>query len=252
MRKFFTILITIISTSLLLAGINVKSALAASVRVPILTYHYVGNNPNPKDLQRNALSISPDKFDAQMNWLSKNGYTPITLDTLWAIFGHKTNAPAKPIVITIDDGYIDFYTTAFPIMQKYGFHSVAFIPTGLIGGSYYMNWDQIKELQRTGLVSFEAHSVSHAYLPGLSWNQMYKELGDSKITLQSQINFPVNFIAYPYGATNASVISAAQKAGFVGGAGTWFGRANYPSMNLPRIRVSGAWNLGYFAKVVQP
>ncbi len=243
MKKLISLILILIVTTIIFS----HPVVSAPVRVPILLYHYVGNNPNPKDLQRNALSISPDKFDAQMNWLSQNGYTPITLDTLWAIFNRQAQAPAKPIVITIDDGYIDFYTTAAPILRKYGFHSVAFIPTGLIGGGYYMNWGQIQELQRTGLVSFEAHTVTHAYLPKLSWNQMLAELQNSKNTLSAQIGYPVNFIAYPYGAVNQIVVSAAQKAGFVGGVGTWFGKASYPSLVLPRIRVSGFWSLETFA-----
>lgn len=220
---------------------------AASVRIPILTYHYVANNPNPKDVQRDALSVSPDKFDAQMNYLSKNGYTPITLDTLYGIFNKQTIAPTKPVVLTFDDGYIDFYSIVYPILRKYNFHAVSFIATGLIGGSYYMNWNQIKEIQSSGLVNFEDHTVTHANLPSLSYSAALKQMVDSKNTLQSQTGYPVNFIAYPYGASNSSVQTAAQKAGFVGGLGTWYGKASNPGMNMPRIKVSGYWSIKEFA-----
>src|SRR5689334_6826747 len=121
-----------------------KTTFATSI--PILTYHYIANNPNPKDIQRDALSVSPDKFEAQMDYLSKNGFEPITLDTMYAIFHNQTHAPIKPVVLTFDDGYIDFYTNVYPILRRFNFHAVSFIPTGLIGGSYYMNWNQIKEI----------------------------------------------------------------------------------------------------------
>ena len=233
---------------LFLIGIFTPSGTeATSVNVPILMYHYIANNPNPKDLTRNTLSVPPDKFEAQMDYLSKNGYTPISLDTLYGIFNKQTTSPSKPIVLTFDDGYRDFYTTAFPILRRFNFHAVSFIATGLVGGGYYMNWGQIKEIAQTGLVTFEAHTVSHANLPSLSLSNVIKQLQDSKNIVQSQTGYPVNFIAYPFGATNGSVQSAAQKVGFAGGLGTWFGKASGPSFNMPRMRISGQMSIKDFA-----
>ena len=223
------------------------SVQAASLRVPILTYHYIASNPNPKDRARNSLSVSPDKFEAQMQYLAQNGYTPITLDTLYGIFDEQTFAPAKPIVLTFDDGYEDFYTNAFPILRRFNFHAVSFIPTGLIGGSYYMNWNQIKEIASSGLVTFEGHSVTHANLPSLSFAAALKQLVDSKNVLQANTGYPVNFVAYPYGSTDGTIQSAARQAGYIGGVGTWYGKAWGPSMNMPRIKISGFWSIKEFA-----
>lgn len=242
MRRILILILTSIVVTFL-----PKITFAANTNIPILTYHYVANNPNPKDTQRDALSVSPDKFEAQMDYLSKNGYTPITLDTLFAIFNKQTAAPAKPVVLTFDDGYIDFYSIVYPILRRFNFHAVSFIPTGLIGGSYYMNWSQIKEIQSSGLVTFEGHSVTHPNLASLSYDAVLKQLQDSKNILQSQTGYPVNFMAYPYGVSNASVQAAAQKAGYIGGLGTWYGRAGGIGMNMPRIKVSGAWSIKEFA-----
>ena len=240
-----TILATILAFLFLL--LLSENTLAANIKVPILTYHFIANNPNPKDKARDSLSVSPDKFEAQMDYLSKNGYTPITLDTLYGIYNGLAGAPAKPVILTFDDGYIDFYSNAFPILKRFNFHAVSFIPTGLIGGSYYMNWDQIKEIQASGLVTFEAHTVTHANLAALSYTNALKQLLDSKNVLQSQTGYPVNFIAYPYGSLNNTVIRAAQKAGLVGGLGTWYGKAKGPSYNLPRIKIGGNMSLKDFA-----
>ncbi len=220
---------------------------AASLRVPILTYHYIANNPNPKDRARDNLSVAPDKFEAQMQYLSQNGYTPVTLDTLYGIFNGQASVAGKPIVLTFDDGYIDFYTTAFPVLRRFNFHAVSFIPTALMGGGYYMNWNQIKEIASSGLVTFEGHTVNHVNLPSLSYAAVLKELTDSKNTLQAQTGYPVNFVAYPNGSTNGSVQFVAQKAGYIGGLGTWYGKAGGPSFNMPRIKVSGFWNIKEFA-----
>lgn len=220
---------------------------AASLKVPILMYHYIAGNPNPQDKARNILSVPPDKFEAQILYLAQNGYTPITLDTLYGIYNGQVSAPSKAVVLTFDDGYIDFYTNAFPILRRFNFHAVSFIPTSLVGGGYYMNWDQIKEIASSGLVTFEGHTVSHANLPSLSYAAALKQLVDSKNTLQAHTGYPVNFVAYPNGTSNKWVQAAVRQAGYVGGLGTWSAKAAGPSMNLPRIRVSGFWSLKEFA-----
>ena len=245
--RFFSWGIAVILLSLSIVFLKVQSVKAASISVPILTYHYVANNPNPKDTQRDALSVPPAKFESQMDYLSKNGYTPITLDTLYGIFNKKATSPNKPVILTFDDGYVDFYTNVYPILKRFNFHAVSFISTGLIGGGYYMNWSQIKEIQSSKLVTFEDHTVTHANLVSLSSSAALKQMVDSKNILQSQTGYPVNFIAYPYGTSNASVQQAARQAGFVGGLGTWFGKASEGGMNMPRIKVSGYWSIKEFA-----
>lgn len=220
---------------------------AANLRVPILMYHYIAGNPNPADRQRDILSVSPDKFETQMQFLAQNGYTPISLDTLYGIFNGQASVMGKPIVLTFDDGYIDFYTNAFPILKRFNFRAVSFIPTGLMGGSYYMNWNQIKEIAASGLVTFEAHTINHVNLPSISAAAVLRELQDSKNILQANTNYPVNFVAYPNGTSNKTIQAAVQKAGYVGALGTWSGKAANPSLNLPRIRVSGFWSLKEFA-----
>lgn len=202
-------------------------------------YHYVGENPNPRDLGRNYLSISPLKLEEQLTYLKNSGFTSISLDELYGIFNNQITSPNKPIVLTFDDGYIDFYTTAYPILVKYNFKAVSFIPTGLIGTGYYMNWDQIKEIQRTGLVTFEGHTLTHPNLTVLGSVAALKELKDGRELLQSQTGYPVNFIAYPYGISDYHVQNLAKQAGFVGGVGTWLGKTQGPGMNMPRIRVNG-------------
>ena len=228
-------------------GFFVPKVEATHTAVPILMYHYIGNNPNPADKARDTLSVTPDKFDAQLGYLQSQGYTPVSLDTMYGIFNHQIASPAKPIVLTFDDGYVDFYYNAFPILRKYNFHAVSFIPTGLMGTAYYMNWDQIKQIQGSGLVTFEDHSINHVNLSALGFEEAYKQILDSKNVLQSHTGYPVNFVAYPFGLSNNTVYAAAQKAGMQGGLGTWLGKASIGSINMPRIRITGQMNLAQFA-----
>lgn len=243
MRNFWPVILGLFLIPILIP----VSVQATNLRVPILTYHYIANNPNPKDRARDNLSVPPDKFEAQMQYLSQNGYTPISLDTLYGIFNGQASVSGKPVVLTFDDGYIDFYTTVYPILRKFNFHAVSFIPTGLMEGGYYMNWNQIREIASSGLVTFEGHTVTHANLPSLSFAAALKQLVDSKNIIQANTGYPVNFVAYPYGSSNGSVQAAARQAGYVGGLGTWYGKAWGPSMNMPRIKVSGFWSIKEFA-----
>lgn len=226
---------------------NTGNVLAAQSSVPILMYHYIGNNPNPKDLARNTLSVPPDRFDAQMAYLQKSGYTPISLDTLVALLNNKANVGGKPIVLTFDDGYIDFFYNAYPILRKYNFHAVSFLSTGLIGGSYYMNWNQVQEIQNSGLLTFEDHTISHVNLLSVGGARLMSELSESKRAIEAHTGYPVNFIAYPYGLSNGIVWEAARRAGFIGGLGTRYSKASSINMNMPRIRITGQMSLSDFA-----
>ncbi|OGE31817.1 hypothetical protein A2631_01655 [Candidatus Daviesbacteria bacterium RIFCSPHIGHO2_01_FULL_44_29] len=221
------------------------------INVPILMYHYIGANPNPgKDLARDNLSVTPELFEEQLNYLVSNGYHTISLDTLHAILMGTVPAPQKPIVLTFDDGYIDFYINAYPIIRRLDIHVTSFLPTGLIGTSYYMNWDQVKEIHSSGLVSFQAHTIHHANLPTLSLDQAKEEISQSKQTLEAILGVPINFFSYPYGTSNPALWKLVRESGFVGAVGTWTGRIESEGnlFNMPRIKIPGGLPLADFIR----
>ncbi len=219
------------------------------VKVPVLMYHYIGGNPNPADVARDALSVSPERFDEQMRYLKSNGFNVITLDTLYAAISGQISLPDKSVVITFDDGYIDLFLNAYPILLKHQLRAVAFIPTGLIGTSYYASWDQLSQMQASGLFSFQSHSVTHANLASLSKEQLMYELTESKRVLEARFGIPVNSIAYPYGTSSPLVWTTTRNAGYVGGLGTWYSliQSEGTRYNMPRIKVSGGWDINSFA-----
>ena len=234
------------------AGVHTGSGIGKQLRVPILMYHYIGGNPNPEDIARDNLSVSPEKFDEQMGYLAKAGYTPITLDTMVAGLYKQITLPQKPLILTFDDGYVDFFYNAYPILSKYNFKSVLFVPTGLVGREAYLNWEQLGKLQSSGLVSIQAHSVNHAHLVSLDETAIIYELQTSKRTLEEKYEVPVNFVAYPYGASNQAVWNVAKRVGYIGGLGTW--NASIQSegtlFDMPRIKIAGEWNIETFASVI--
>lgn len=205
--------------------------------VPIITYHYIGYNPNPgKDPMRDELSTSPEQFLRQMESLKEKNYTPINLDELSQIFAKKISGPEKPIVLTFDDGYVDFYINVYPLLRKFNFKATEFIPTNFVGKSNYLTWEMIEEMQKSGLVSFQSHTANHAYLPYLTYFSALKELTDSKSALENHLGTKVNYVAYPFGASNLTIQNAANQAGYLGALGTWNGLTTEINFNMPRMK----------------
>lgn len=198
--------------------------------VPIYTYHYIGFNPNPgKDPMRDELTTSPQKFEKDLQQIKKGGLTPITLDQF-------NDEIENPVILTFDDGYVDFYINAYPLLKKYNFKATQFIPTGFIGDSGYLTWEMIRDMQKSSLISFQSHTASHPYLPFLSYSDVFQEFKLSKAKLETNLGEPVNFVAYPYGASNILVEIAAQAAGYKAALSTWSAPATELNFNMPRIR----------------
>lgn len=226
-----------------------KAVLGSSVTVPILMYHYIRINPNPNDKVGFNLSVTPENFSQQMGYLVSRGYHTISLDELGAHLLYDAKLPDKPIVITLDDGYSDSYTTALPILKSYGVKAVSFITTGFVGGPNYLTWQQIDEMKGSSVFTFASHAVTHPALTYLTQDRITHEIVESKKTLQSHVGYPINWFAYPYGNVNPSVLKIVQQAGYVGAFGT--NRGTYHSRNamltLPRIRIGGSDTLSSFA-----
>lgn len=209
-----------------------------AMKVPVLLYHYISLNPNKTDIARDGLSTAPSVFDQQLATLKNNGFTSITFDELAAAFDGKTTLPPKPVILTVDDGYMDFYSNAYPILQKYQMKAISFIPTGLMGGGMYMTWGQIEELARSPYVSFGAHSIHHYFLSKVAPSVMISEIGESKRVLEQHVGYTVNWFCYPYGGFNDAVVDAVKKAGYIGAITTMPGVWQYRSRfyYIPRYR----------------
>jgi peptidoglycan/xylan/chitin deacetylase (PgdA/CDA1 family) len=175
--------------------------------VPILNYHKV-------DILNNALSVSPREFEEQMEYLSKSGYHTITPDQLLTYLKSGKELPDKPIMLTFDDGYLDNYTNAYPIMKKYGFTATIFVVTNLVNhDERFMTWDQVKEMQKNGFV-FGSHTVNHISLTTLTSEQVMNELNQSRDEIARQLGKVPTYFAYPTGTYNTGIEDMVRKAGY--------------------------------------
>lgn len=175
--------------------------------IPVLNYHKV-------DILNHALSVSPQEFEEQMEYLYQKGYHTITPDQLMVYLKSGKPLPEKPIMLTFDDGYLDNYTNAYPIMKKYNFTATIFIVTNFIGkDDRFMTWDQIKEMQKNGIV-FGSHTANHKSLTSLTREQIVDELGQSRDEITRQLGKPPKYFAYPTGTYNAEIEDLVRKAGY--------------------------------------
>ncbi len=194
--------------------------------IPILMYHQV--TPAPLGIFR-KYSVLPDKFAAQMRWLSLAGYRSLTMEDLLRFRqdqgqGHRP-LPGRSVIITFDDGYEDCLKYAVPVLEKYHFTAIFYIPTALVGQSSLwlkkekgidlpiFDWSAAQDLLSVGF-EIGSHSVSHKKLAFLSIEECRQELTESKQVLEEKLGCPVHHLAYPYGSFNNQVKEIAAEAGY--------------------------------------
>jgi peptidoglycan/xylan/chitin deacetylase (PgdA/CDA1 family) len=185
------------------------------LRVPILVYHSV--RPYTADMSRlvRKYTVPPESLDEQLRYLQQNGYTVISFESLVnAITSANATLPAKPVVLTFDDGWEDLYRHAFPILRKYNDTATFFIFTNAIGSRDFMTWAQLVTMQAAGM-DIESHSVSHPLLSAITDRaRLWKEIEGSREIIASHLGRAPDIFAYPYGAYNDLVIAMLKAAGY--------------------------------------
>ncbi len=166
----------------------------------VLMYHHIYKYDDTCDLEK-TLYVEPDVFARQMDFLLKHKWTPVTFEDLQNSYKNNSfKLPKKPVLITFDDGWLDNYTKAFPILKEKNIKANIFISYDYIGRPGCMNWSHILEMKNSGLVCFGSHTLSHAKLTSLTDREISNELTESKRLLEEKLQLPVNCFAYPYGA----------------------------------------------------
>jgi peptidoglycan/xylan/chitin deacetylase (PgdA/CDA1 family) len=218
---------------------------AGALNIPILMYHK-----------------TPADFEAQMMALKGRGYETVSMDTV-ALALKGGPLPAKPVVITFDDGFAD-QMQAYDILKRHGMRATYYIinagersqwcigagrrygdplqPAGGCGDAY-MSWDQVRELDRSGIIEIAAHTIDHADLPMLTADEQRAELADSKAGLERELGHAVRHVAYPYGAFDATTIQLAHEVGFETAVTTIAGTWQTPGHEYELVRVRDPYAL---------
>lgn len=183
--------------------------------VPILMYHHVLPGEKAKEIAAGYLNVPPEVFQKQMNYLLEKGYSVISLKEMTE--GIKSNAlPGKPVVLTFDDGYRDYYEYALPILKEKNFKSVVFIITQYVGGERYVSWSQLSEMAQTGLVAIGNHTLNHPYLSKISPEEEQNQILSAQSIINERLGVRAEFFAYPYGSVSETAKEILKENNFTG------------------------------------
>lgn len=223
-------------------------------RLRVLMYHSISDAPNDR------LAIHPAMFEAQMQYLAHHGFQVISLQEACCLLDTRTDL-RKTIVLTFDDSYRDFLTTAAPILQKSKFSATLFIVTGRVGetaqwSSVYktrqlLSEEELRKVQAMGF-ALGSHTLTHADLTTLDALALRRELAESRESLSAWGETFFAF-AYPGGRFTSRERDAVASAGYdcsviVGG--RWGNGAETDRFLLKREPMLASDTLDWFARRV--
>ncbi|MEP7329352.1 MAG: polysaccharide deacetylase family protein [Betaproteobacteria bacterium] len=185
--------------------------------VSVLCYHRFG-------AKGSRLNVTAAAFEAQMDFLARNGYHVVSLNQLAGFLEGREPLPPKTVVITIDDGYKSTFEVAWPILRKFGFPATVYLYTDFVGAGDALSWAQMKDMSASGLIEIQPHSKTHANLtlrlPGETEaryrDRIRREVEAPISTLRDRVATTSFSYAYPYGDVNDYVteLLAKQKVGY--------------------------------------
>ena len=184
------------------------------LRVPVLMYHEIADAA----ATTSPLAVSPNVFADQLTYLREAGFNTVTAGTLSAVLANGGgDLPERPVVLTFDDGYGDFFTEALPLLKQNGFNGTVFQTTGWVGKEdevkRMLNWRELAESEQAG-IEIGAHTCTHPQLDQLPEGVMREELNVSKSMLEDNLGVKVPGLAYPYGYSNVHVRRVARELGY--------------------------------------
>lgn len=216
--------------------------------VPVLMYHAL----SPACTSGfGRWTLSPDRFESHLGYLSQEGYQAITVAELAERRRRGALDPAaRFVVLTFDDAYADFLDVALPALQRYGMTATLFVPTGYVGGhSRWMygegegdravlSWPELGEISRRG-VEIGAHSHSHPELDTLPPRARAEEARLPKRLLEQHLGVPVSSFAYPFGLYDREVREAVAAAGYTAACtmNSWADTPGDHPLEVPRVAI---------------
>lgn len=188
------------------------------VKIPILLYHdFVTVVPDEDPDNFNYIN-TPQSFEENIKVLLENGYTFISIKELNDANNGKIELPAKPILITMDDGYYSNYEYIYPVLKKYHVKASIFVVTDKVGkkidGREYLGWNECKEMQNSGLVEIFSHSKRHIFYDKVPVREIRDDVIESYKAIEKNLgNKDLKVFAYPYGAYTKETVRALKMNG---------------------------------------
>lgn len=213
--------------------------------VPILEYHVLGRPRT--EVAYPELYVPRAGFSKQIDWLDEQGYEAVTLEQVEDAWYHGGNLPARPVVISFDDGYRPQYTFAMPELRKHGWAGVLNLKAE--GSDLYRS--NVEEMLEEGW-ELASHTIHHSDLTTIDGAALAEEVAGSRQILQREYGVPVKNFCYPAGRFDEATVAAVEAAGYTGATTEIPGYASRQSpYELARIEVLGSWTVGDLAAALR-
>lgn len=203
--------------------------------------HRVVQHRSEKPEQR-ELEVTPEWLEERIVEYRKRGYCFVPIDHL--------PKHGKWVCLTFDDGYRDNYTMAYPLLKRLQVPFTVYVTTGFIDNRIPMWWypgeqlgmsvNELKELAEDPLCTIGAHTVTHAKLDELTYEEQYKEIAQSRQEVEDLIGKEVKHFSFPHGAHNDDTLRICNQLGYVTTVQSWGGpvrKGKKPNL-LPRINIT--------------
>lgn len=225
------------------------ATILARPQVPILCYHQIRDWRGSDSKSAKDYIIPVASFTEQMQMLADSGYHTVLPNQVYAYLTTGAPLPPKPVMLTFDDGDLDQYETAVPILEKHGFKGAFFIMTvaiGRRGKQPYMDKTQLKDLSDRGH-AIGAHTWDHHNVKKYQGDDWKIQIEEPKAKLEGIIGKPVKYFAYPFGLWNKQALPEIQKRGYVAAFTLADGRdEEMPLYTVRRIIAGGQWSAKTF------
>ncbi|HEU4975369.1 MAG TPA: polysaccharide deacetylase family protein [Baekduia sp.] len=185
---------------------------AAARGVPIVLYHHV--SAAPAGAASPSLWVPPRRFRRQIRGLARAGYHGVTLGQVWRHWHEGAPLPAKPVVVSFDDGYASQHAHALPVLRRHGWPGVLNLEWRRLGARGGLSRAQVQEMIDAGW-EIGDHTLTHPDLTKVGPARLRREVAGSRARMQRRLGVPVDFFCYPYGHVDATVEAAVRDAGFL-------------------------------------
>lgn len=234
-------------------------------RPKVLMYHRIVDD---KALSRSqSMCVHIDEFHKQLELIDQLGYTPITFDDYRLFQMGELYLPKKPVIITFDDGYLDVYRFAFPLLKEYGMKAVVFVVGDQSLKSNTWDSDQleileaplmqgghINELYNNGF-EIGVHTFSHSHLMNLPEEECLREIRRPKMIFEAVTGAAIYSFSYPYGQVDRRIKDYVIKSGYQFACGVFSGPARFgiDPFEIRRITIHNHTSiLGFAMRLVSP
>ncbi|MEX2547153.1 MAG: polysaccharide deacetylase family protein [Chloroflexota bacterium] len=184
------------------------------LHVPVLYYHriscYPDGAPAPGDY------TCPAVFESQLTYIRDHGWRAITVDQLADLMTERRCPEPRTFVVSFDDGALDNYQVAAPILERLGMRGSFFVNAGLASKAGRMTFAQMRDLVERGH-AIGNHGLTHLSLPGQPADVLYEQIEGAQQLLDTELGFRPRTFAYPYGRYGRytdTVIQAVRDSGF--------------------------------------